>query len=80
MPSIAMPPLFRKYRREIVIAFLLQTQSATSKEPTESAALEFWRAEDQSNDQAFIHLLDRIIESRLQNLRIFQPRFEGFLG
>src|ERR1700722_17211384 len=40
------------------------------------APLELGSAEDQSGKQPFVHLLDRIVELRLQNLRIAQAVLE----
>src|ERR1700721_922157 len=44
------------------------------------APLEFRGSQNQSNDEALIHFFHRVVKTRLQNLRIFQARFESALS
>src|ERR1700730_2965856 len=82
IPIIAMPPLFRKYRREILIAVLRysKTQQAGARRAV-LPSLEFRRTEDQACDQALVHLLDRpqhllVVDPLLESL----PRASGHLA
>ena len=43
-----------------------------------SSPLKLRRAEDETRDHGGVHLLHRIIQARLQNLRIGQLHFERF--
>src|ERR1019366_8136868 len=86
MPIIATPPLFRKTRRETFIFFLpcyslfqghgFSSLRCTCRGAIPSSSLELRRAEDQPGDHRGIHLLYRVVQARLENLRIVQLLFE----